>query len=87
MGLTGVFLGRVIGGLLGCGLAAWFSRSSFSITFDGKLLASMLSYSVPLIPAVLSIQILRIFDRFVINSQLTLDDLGIYSIAADWHPS
>lgn len=82
MGVTGVFLGMVLGELVGCSLASYLSRSSFSLTFDRKVLASMLSYSVPLIPAALSILILRVFDRFVINSQLTLDDLGVYSIAA-----
>lgn len=81
LGLLGLITGMLFGTLSGLVFAFWNLRKTFRFSFNFKSLKEMLLFSAPLVPSGISIFISRYIDRIIIRHFLTIEDLGIYSIA------
>lgn len=81
-GLYGSFIGR----LLACipfGILYFFViRKNGIFNVDFKQIRNGLIFSLPLLPGVLSYLVVTIFDRIILERYVSLDELGIYSIAS-----
>ncbi len=81
VGLSGVYLGTILGNFLGIMLAVYYLRSSFGLVFSFSKLKEMLNYSVALVPAAMGVYVALYIDRIAIKELMTLADVGIYGIA------
>jgi O-antigen/teichoic acid export membrane protein len=79
-GLTGVLCGQIGGYLAGIGYGIWNLRNSFRFRFDRVRLKQMLLYSVPLVPSGVAVFANNYADRVILNSYMSLGDVGLYSI-------
>lgn len=78
-GVAGVFYGQIIGAIV-AGYGAWlFGRKNFAFVFSRARCEEMLTFSLPLIPASISVIVAGYVDRIAIQNLMTMDDVGIYS--------
>ena len=80
--LVGVVLGQLVGAGVAAGLGAFGLRRSFAWSIDGAKLREMLLYSMPLVPASVAIFANVYGSRVILNALSTLDDVGLYTLAA-----
>jgi O-antigen/teichoic acid export membrane protein len=80
LGVVGYWLGFLTGGLIGLVLMVWYNRKWIYINFSIDHAKELLSYSLPLIPATLSINFLQLTDRYFIRSIQGLEAVAIYAI-------
>jgi O-antigen/teichoic acid export membrane protein len=80
MGLQGFLWGMTIGSLAGTLSGAWYLRRSFQFRFEAGLLRKMLIFSIPLIPSGIAVWVNNYISRIMINSSMSLDDVGLYGI-------
>lgn len=81
MGVNGLLIGMSLGSGCGLGYGLWFLRHRVALTIDRSILRSMLSFSVPLVPAGIVIWLGAYADRVLLNYFMTLDDVGLYGMA------
>ena len=80
IGVSGIFIGQIIGAIIGS-LAAWyFSRGLYAFCFNWKKYKQMLSFSLPLVPSSIAVFLSFYIDRICIRHYMTLADVGIYGI-------
>jgi len=81
-GLYGSFMGRLIA-CIPFGLLYFFIvRKNAIFHFDLQQVKNALIFSLPLLPGVISYLVVTIFDRIILERYVSLNELGIYSIAS-----
>jgi O-antigen/teichoic acid export membrane protein len=82
MGLFGSFLGR----LSGCIPFAIFYfiiiKRKGTFSFNKDQIKQALVFSLPLLPGVLSYLVISLFDRIILERYVSLNELGLYSVAS-----
>lgn len=81
LGLAGILMGMTFGTAVGFVVAMLKLSNRFSIAFDKKIIFTMLKYSIPLVPASISVLVSLYIDRLMINHFLSLGDVGLYGVA------
>lgn len=81
MGLEGILIGQICGHISYFILVLRFSIRNSRINFDTKLIANLITFSIPLIFALVSSVIITITDRYCLKSLATMEDVGVYSAA------
>jgi O-antigen/teichoic acid export membrane protein len=80
IGITGIYIGQIIGAIIGSFAAWYFSRELYSFSFNLKKCKQMLSFSLPLVPSSIAVFLSFYIDRICIKHYMTLTDVGIYGI-------
>jgi O-antigen/teichoic acid export membrane protein len=82
MGLLGSYIGRLAGSLP-FGIIYFLILSKKGIfSFNFTLIKKALYFSLPLLPGVLSYLLISTLDRIILERYVTLEELGLYSVAA-----
>lgn len=79
-GATGMLKGKMIANIVILPLFIYISFRTINFTFNIQILKESLSFSVPMIPGLLSAWILNLSDRVFIERYFNLHDVGIYSL-------
>lgn len=80
-GVMGVILGHIVGELIAILMFGFFLRQYFGFYFDKLDLKSILSFSLPMTPAVLIISFQKPLIRYLTVNYLSIIELGYYTIA------
>lgn len=80
MGLEGILIGKFVGNLIGIGFSLYWLRDSYLFRIDSKILRDLLFFSLPLVVAGISVWANLYIDRLVINTILTIEEVGIYGM-------
>jgi O-antigen/teichoic acid export membrane protein len=80
-GVTGVFVGIIVGNALAMAYSVLVIRSDLSRSISRYQLNRMLRYGVPLIPTALALWALAFLDRIMLSRLSTLDEVGQYAVA------
>lgn len=80
LGLDGLLLGMITGGIAAISYGFCFLRKSYKLRFEYTYLKKMLSYSWPLVPSGIAVWVSTYIDRMMINSFLTVEDVGLYGV-------
>lgn len=80
-GVAGIFEAQLFANTVCILLSLWIGRDVFGVVFDEKALKKMLRFSVPLVPSSVSVFLAMCIDRFMINSMMSLEAVGIYGVA------
>jgi O-antigen/teichoic acid export membrane protein len=80
MGVFGYWLGHLIGEAIGLALMIWFIRRKINFEVSWGRVWALAKFGFPLIPATLSMTILRLADRYIIGSLAGLDQVAIYDV-------
>lgn len=83
LGLYGYFLGGLIGTILKFLVALYLVKNQLSWKWSGVRAREMALYGSMLVPAALSYYVFNLSDRFFVNHYRSLDELGLYSMAAN----
>lgn len=78
---TSIVLGAIIGQIVGDGILLFFSRKVLkfiNVKIDETLIKRMLSFGLPLLPAMVITWVLNSTDRIVLDYFSTIQDIGIY---------
>lgn len=81
LGVMGVILGHIVGELSSVFMFGFYLRQYFGFYFDKIDLKSILSFSLPMTPAVLLISFQKPLIRYLAVNYLSIVDLGYYTIA------
>ena len=79
-GAVGMLKGGMIASIIISPLFLYISYKTVNFSFQIQVLKESLSFSLPLLPALLSAWILNLSDRIFIENYFTLYDVGIYSL-------
>jgi O-antigen/teichoic acid export membrane protein len=80
-GVRGVYASTLIASSVTAIGGLWFTRRYFKLHLDRRLLASLLRFGVPLVPAGLCLWGLSLVDRLFLVRLSTLTEVGLYSTA------
>jgi O-antigen/teichoic acid export membrane protein len=80
-GVTGVFIGLIVGNALAAAYGAAVVHSDLGRHFSRPELRKMLHYGLPLVPAGLALWALALVDRIMLNKLGSLQDVGQYAVA------
>ena len=80
-GVMGVILGHIVGELIAILMFGFFLRQYFGFYFNKIDLKSILSFSLPMTPAVLIISFQKPLIRYLTVNYLSIVELGYYTIA------
>lgn len=81
MGIEGVFIGQIVGNMIGIAISFYFTRKSYQLVFNPRRLSKMLSFSYPLIFSGIAVFVTLYIDRILIKEYMSLSDLGVYGVA------
>lgn len=81
LGMNGIFIAQLIGNFIAFVISFFSIRNDLMFHFDFLKLKRLLTFSLPLVPASISVFLLAYLDRILINSYLSVSDLGIYGVA------
>jgi len=81
LGVMGVILGHIVGELSSVFMFGFYLRQYFGFYFDKIDLKSILSFSLPMTPAVLIISFQKPLIRYLTVNYLSIIELGYYTIA------
>lgn len=79
-GLIGLLWGMVWGAVVAALVGIWLLRKSIPLKINRELLAEMLKFSIPLVPASLAVWVSGYIDRLMISHFLSLSEVGLYGI-------
>lgn len=82
LGLPGLFAGVFAGNILILPARLWSVRTMLRPSFSWKLLREMLAFGLPLVPMSLAYWILTTSDRMILSKLASIEDVGLYSVAA-----
>jgi O-antigen/teichoic acid export membrane protein len=82
MGVAGVLLGHIIGEVSGVLMLGIVLRKYFSLCFSIPDMKQILSFSLPLVPAVLLISFQKPLIRYLVANLLDINAMGYYTVAA-----
>lgn len=80
MGISGVFLGQIVGLVIAISLLIFQCKKYITLKFDKEVLKLLLAYSLPLVPASLGVWLNQYLNRIVILHYFTLDAIGKISV-------
>lgn len=80
-GVTGVFIGLIVGNALAAAYGAAVVWSDVVGRFSRPELRTMLAYGLPLVPAAFALWALALVDRIMLNKLGSLQDVGQYAVA------
>jgi O-antigen/teichoic acid export membrane protein len=80
MGIKGYWLGHLAGSFLGLLFMIWLIRKRVIFQISWERLWDLAKYGIPLIPASLSMTILRLADRYLIGALAGFDQVAIYDV-------
>jgi O-antigen/teichoic acid export membrane protein len=80
-GVTGVFVGIIVGNALAMAYGLLVIRGDLSRSFSRFQLNRMLRYGVPLIPTAVALWALAFLDRIMLSRLSTLEEVGQYAVA------
>jgi O-antigen/teichoic acid export membrane protein len=80
-GLTGLAAGGLAGAAVLVPARIWSARHLLRPVFSRPLLARLLRFGIPLVPATIAWWIFDLSDRIVLGKLSTLDQVGLYSVA------
>lgn len=78
MGVEGIFLSGLLASALSVLLLVPVVAGEFRAAFDGRLLAAMLRFSLPTVPAGLALMALQVIDRPILKALTDDATVGIY---------
>lgn len=81
LGLNGLLIAMLVGVLVGMVLGICLLKHTFRLLFDFKILAKLLSFSLPLVISGLFVWLSSYLDRLIINHYLNVSDVGLYGLA------
>jgi len=79
--IEGIFIARLIGGLITIGLMLIVIRRKFNIHFPKHMLIKSVKYSLPLFPASIGSVLSANANRFFISTFLSITAVGIYAFS------
>ncbi|MDA3779122.1 MAG: oligosaccharide flippase family protein [Bacteroidales bacterium] len=79
-GAVGMLKGRLFGNIITLPIYFYLAYRIINFTFKFQVLKESLSFSLPMIPGLLSAWILNLSDRVFIERYFNLHDVGIYSL-------
>jgi len=82
MGVSGVLLGHIIGELCGMLMLCFTLRKYFHFNFSIPDMKLILSFSLPLLPAVLLASFQKPLIRYLVANLLDISEMGYYTVAA-----
>lgn len=80
LGVQAVFMGQILGGLVGIVVAAYFGREVYALRFDREKAREMLTFSLPLVPSSIAIFTTLYIDRLAIRALMSLAEVGFYGV-------
>jgi O-antigen/teichoic acid export membrane protein len=80
-GVSGVFIGIIIGNALATAYGIFVIRKDLSWSFSRLELRKMLAFGIPLIPTTLALWALAFLDRIMLSRLSTLDEVGQYAVS------
>ena len=80
-GVTGVFIGLIVGNALAAAYGAVVVRSTLPDDSRAAELGTMLAYGLPLVPAAFALWALALVDRIMLSKLGSLSDVGQYAVA------
>ncbi|HEU4609740.1 MAG TPA: oligosaccharide flippase family protein [Chitinophagaceae bacterium] len=81
MGLLGTFYGRLVVNIFYIAVYLVVIYRNGIIKFSRSLMKDALTFSLPLLPGSLSYLIITLSDRIILERYVSLNDMGIYSVA------
>lgn len=81
MKADGYLLGALISSIFMLPYFLWYTFKVIVLKFDRKIFFNVLKFSLPILPAVISAQIIDLSDRIFIEKFLSTTELGLYSLA------
>lgn len=82
LGILGILVGSLCGEALMLPARVWFARQMLRASFSRRVVRQMLSFGVPLVPISLAYWIFLVSDRLLLAQLSTLQQVGLYSVAA-----
>lgn len=82
LGLAGILWGALLAGVILLPIRVWSIREMLRPVFSSQLLRSLLQIGTPLVPMSVAYWVFSSSDRIVLGRLSTLEQLGLYSIAA-----
>lgn len=79
-GVLGYWLGQLIGEVIGLAFMTWFIRKDIVFQVSWNRIWDLVKFGFPLIPATLSMNVLRLFDRYIISALAGLEQVAIYDV-------
>lgn len=80
--IDGVVLGQLLGASVAISVGGWRLRASITRVFDISKLKEMLQFSIPLVPASVSLFVGLYASRIILNSVASLEQVALYGIAS-----
>lgn len=80
LGVAGYWLGYLLGEFLGLILMMWLVRRNISFRVSRARLAGLLRLGLPMIPASVSMTVLRLADRYIISALAGLEQVAVYDV-------
>lgn len=80
IGISGLFVGNIAGELFGIIAISIYLKKYISFVFNRNILIKLLRFSLPLLPGLLLIGLQKPWANYIIQSQLSYTDLGLYSL-------
>ena len=81
LGVVGVLYGKLLGDAAGALVGLALIRHSFTTRLDGAVLRRMLRFGLPLVGAAVGYGIVTAADRFFLQRDRGLADVGVYAVA------
>lgn len=79
-GLMGVFIGNMISAIIFGFVGLMYLYKKIGVHYSVEKAISMASYSLPIIPAYLSMMVINVSDRYIVKILLGLSDVAIYTL-------
>jgi len=79
IGVNSVFIANIIGSTIGIILLIPVILRNLNFSFDKDLTSELLKFSVPIIPASLSVILLQLGDQILLKNMVSSADLALYS--------
>lgn len=80
-GISSVFIAQIVAAICGIILSYVYSREYYSFIFKFSIFRSLFKFSLPLIFSTIMVYAMLYVDRIMINSYLSLEDVGLYGMA------
>jgi len=80
-GISSVFIAQIVAAMVGIFLSYSYSKEYYGLILNVEKFKELVKFSTPLIFSTLIVYAMLYVDRVMINSYLSIDDVGLYGIA------